>query len=121
MSDPVAAPAGPRSRFRDAGSPADFDLLRAAHAGLLDEVKQALDEGANVGAADPVTGLTALHIAVGTNNLALVRYLIEEWQAPFGPDRFGRWPTVVAAECYASEELCDYIVEQEARFTPPSK
>jgi len=97
------------------------DLLKAAHNGRMDHVKAALTEGANVGAADSLNGLTALHIAVGTNNLPLAKLLVEEWKAPFGPDGFGRWPSVVAAECCASEELCDYIVEQEAAALTAAK
>jgi hypothetical protein len=99
----------------------DASLLRSAHAGFIDLVKTALEQGASVAAADPRDGLTALHIAVGTNNLPMARLLIEEWKAPFGPDSFGRWPSVVAAECCVSEELCDYIVEQEAAALAASK
>lgn len=112
-----SAPAPPQERL----SEPDAMLLRAAHLGQQDLLATALSQGARIAVAEPGTGLTALHIAVGTNNLPLTRYLVEQCKAPFGPDRFGRWPTVVAAECYAGEELCDYIVEQEAKFTPPSK
>ena len=61
----------------------------------------ALEQGADVATVHEQTGLTALHIAAGTNNLPLAAILIEDWNAPFGPDRFGRWPTVIAAECKA--------------------
>jgi uncharacterized protein len=94
----------------------NMDLLGAAYAGDLGGVDTALAQGAAIDAAHPETGLMALHIAVGTNNLPLVRYLIEERGAPFGPDGFGRWPTLVAIECHADDELSDYIVEQEARY-----
>lgn len=92
------------------------DLLRAAYTGSLGGVDAALAEGAAVAAIDAETGLTALHIAVGTNNLALCRYLIDEWHAPFSPDKFGRWPTLIAAECQVDDELSDYLVEAEAKF-----
>lgn len=91
-------------------------LLRAAYALDVPAAVAALEGGADVAAVHEETGLTALHVAAGTNNLALAKILIETWHAPFGPDRFGRWPTAVAAECEAGEELCDYIVEQEALF-----
>lgn len=91
-------------------------LLQAAYNFDNEGVVAALEQGADVATAHEQTGLTALHIAAGTNNLALARLLIEDWNAPFGPDRFGRWPTVIAAECRAGEALCDYIVDQEARF-----
>jgi hypothetical protein len=83
--------------------------------GSLDGVRRAIADGANVNAWNEQTGLTALHLAVGTNNLALVKYLLETAGAELVPDRSGRWPTLIAAQCYASEELCDYIVEQEAK------
>jgi len=94
---------------------ADMALLRAAYDANTKGVIQALDDGADVNAVDPSTGLSALHIAVGTNNLPLTQILIEDWLANFGPDRSGRWPTVIAAECRVDENLADYIVEAEAK------
>ena len=91
-------------------------LLQAAYDFDNAAAVDALERGADVATAHGQTGLTALHIAAGTNNLALARTLVEDWSAPFGPDRFGRWPTVVAAEGEADGALCDYIVEQEALF-----
>jgi hypothetical protein len=91
-------------------------LLQAAFDLDVPGAVAALADGADVAAVHEETGLTALHIAAGTDNLMLARVLIEDWNAPFGPDRFGRWPTTVAAECEAGEELCDYIVAQEALF-----
>ena len=41
--------------------------------------------------------------------------ILEDAGARIGPDRSGRWPTVIAAECRTSDELCDYIVEAEAK------
>ncbi len=90
-------------------------LLRAAYIGHVGMALAALQEGADVGTEHEATGLTALHIAAGTNNLELVKLLIEKWQTPFRTDRFGRWPSVVAFECRASDALCDYIMEKEAQ------
>jgi uncharacterized protein len=59
-------------------------------------------------------GLTALHIAVGTDNLKMARYLVDAG-ARFEPDGQGRYPSTIAAECEVSEELCDYIVEAEEK------
>ncbi len=92
----------------------EFGLLSAAYNGDAAAAIAALEEGADVGARHAETGLTALHIAVGTNNLPLARLLIEDWESPFVPDGYGRMPSIVAAECCVSEELCDYIVEKEA-------
>jgi len=88
-------------------------LHSCSHAGNLEGVRKAVKEGADINSWHDQTGLTALHIAVGTNNLALVQYLLEAG-AKLIPDRAGRWPTVIAAECRADDELCDYIVEREA-------
>lgn len=90
--------------------------LRAAYDGDLDAVKAAITGGINVNAADPANGLTALHLAVGRDQLPLVRYLVEEAHAAFLPDRRGRFPTTVAAQCEVSDDMNDYIVEREAQY-----
>ena len=98
------------------GAKLDSDLHHAAYTGDLEGVLKSIRSGANVNSLHEQTGLTALHLAVGTNNLALVKYLLEDAGAKLVPDKSGRWPTVIAAQCCASEELCDYIVEQEAKL-----
>ena len=90
-------------------------LLRSAYAADSARVIEALEDGADVGFGDPITGLTALHIAVGTNNLPLTRILVEDWAAPFGPDGKGRWPSTIAAISQVDTSLADYIVEAEAQ------
>lgn len=105
------------------GSPADSagtaklnsDLLQAAYYGRLKEAVAALQAGAEVDTVHEQTGLSALHLAIGTNNLALARYLIEDAGAKIGPDRSGRWPTLIAALNKVSEEFSDYIVEAESK------
>jgi hypothetical protein len=93
----------------------DQALLRAAYDADTKGVIAALEDGANVNAVDSSTGLSALHIAVGTNNLPLTQILVEDWEAAFGPDARGRWPTVIAGTCRVDEALADYIVEAEAK------
>lgn len=93
----------------------DRALLRAAYDANTKAVIAALEDGANVDAMDPVTGLSALHIAVGTNNLPLTQILVEDWEAQFGPDARGRWPSVIAGTCRVDEALADYVVEAESR------
>lgn len=88
-------------------------LLYAAFHGDLQLVKDALAEGADIYATEPETGLSALHLAAGSNHLAVARYLIEQAGAQAGPDGFGRWPSVIAAQCRASGELCLYLAEFE--------
>jgi ankyrin repeat protein len=63
---------------------------------------------------DNQTGLTALHIAVGRDHLDIAKYLVEQG-ASFLPDKQGRTPTTVAAECEVSDEMCDFIAEAEAK------
>jgi hypothetical protein len=93
----------------------DRILLQRAYAADMKGVFSAIMAGADVNAADPTTGLTALHIAVGTNNLTLAKILIETWKAKFKPDAGGRWPTLIAAEARVDDALSDYIVEAEAK------
>ena len=64
--------------------------------------------------ADTRTGLTALHIAVGRDHLELAHSLVERGAA-FLPDKQGRMPTTIAAECEVSDEMCDFIAEAEAK------
>lgn len=104
-----------RGRERSGSHDPNGALLKAAYAADTTAVIAALEDGADINAGDPLTGLTALHIAVGTNNLPLSRVLIEDWNASFGPDGKGRWPSVIAAECRVESDLADYIVEAEAR------
>lgn len=62
----------------------------------------------------PGSGLTALHIAIGSHSLKMVKTLVEAGAA-FLPDNEGRMPSYIAAEMEVSEELADYIVEAERR------
>lgn len=94
----------------------DWQLIKAAYAGDLSGVRDAVKAGADVDGVQEQTGLSALHIAVGTNNLALTRYLIEEAKARIGPDESGRLPTIIAAECGVDEILSDYLLEVEAKL-----
>jgi hypothetical protein len=98
-------PAGP-------GAPA---LIAAAFDGDLDAVQRILSSGGDVNVTDPASGLSALHIAAGRDDLPMCK-LLTGHNARFFPDGFGRWPTVVAAECRVSEAVCDFIVEAEAAF-----
>lgn len=98
------------------GSASGSALLRSAFAGDLDGIRAALAKGADVDFLDPQTGLAALHIAIGTNDLEACRMLIEEHGAAIAPDRSGRWPSLIAAQCRVDDDLSDFIVEAEAAF-----
>jgi hypothetical protein len=94
-------------------APDQSAFLRAAERGEETTVKRLFESGAEIDTADLETGLTALHLAVGRNALDVVKFLVGQG-ASFVPDRLGRMPTTIAAECEVSEELCDFIVEAEA-------
>ncbi|HKN20670.1 MAG TPA: hypothetical protein VJX73_04605 [Terracidiphilus sp.] len=60
------------------------------------------------------TGMAALHAAVGFNRLDMVKLLVDAG-ASFFPDKEGRWPSLIAVDCEADEELIDYVVQEERR------
>jgi hypothetical protein len=92
----------------------DHALLQYAYDGNLELVTELLTRGVSPDSVDSSTGMSALHLAIGRNHLDIVRALIE-FGASFVPDRQGRMPTVIAAECEVSEHLNDFIAEAEAR------
>lgn len=94
----------------------DDDMLGCAYYGETEKVLTALKAGADVNQTDKATGLSALHLAVGTNNLALTKALVEDYGADFFSDRFNRWPSVIAIKLRVSEELTTYIWNAEAKF-----
>lgn len=93
----------------------NHELIRGAYIGSDVIVARALNNGADIDFIDPETGFCALHIAIGANNLPLTQMLVEN-ECTFFPDRFNRWPSLIAAECEVDEALTDYVAEQEARF-----
>jgi len=115
MSDFSPAPKRSRSSDGSDEGPPDRRLLVAAHRANVDDVVAALNAGANVEAVEAETGLSPIHIAIGTNNLPLTRLLLESWGASIKPDARGRWPSVIAARCRVGGDLCDYVVEAEAK------
>ncbi len=60
------------------------------------------------------TGMAALHTAIGFNRLDMVKLLVDAG-ARFFPDKEGRWPSLIAVDCEADEELVDYVVQEERR------
>ena len=68
----------------------------------------------NINWQHPVFGMTLLHCACAVNNLEAVKILIDNG-AKIIPDSRGRMPSIIAAECEASDELLDYIAEAEER------
>lgn len=101
--------------FPDPDDEAISHLVFAAYRHNMESIRDSLRTGVDINAIDPVTGLAALHVAVGNNDIVLCQFLVEECGARFFPDRFGRWPSVVAAECRVDDELSTYVVSNEAR------
>ena len=99
----------------------DFDrkLIAAAFNGDILNARKAFDAGANVNAIDKRTGLAALHIAVGANDLGFARFLVEEANAQFFADGFGRMPSIVAIDCRADDDVFNFIAEKEAAVVAP--
>lgn len=96
----------------------DYWVIKAAYMGDIRLMWAAKGMGANLGTAEADTGLTAVHIAAGIDDLAMLRYLIEEEKIGLSADRFGRWPSIVAAECRASVEVIEYLADAEAKDEP---
>lgn len=92
----------------------DDKFIFAVSEGDLSGARRAFNEGADVNRIDPHTGLAALHIAVGHNDLRLARALVEEFGSAFFADEFGRWPSVVAVECGVDDAVADYITSAES-------
>lgn len=88
--------------------------IRAVYRGDLEAIRGILDSGYPIDEIDLLTGMAALHVAVGRNDLAMVKFLVERG-ASFFADSHGRWPSTIASLCEVSEELCDYIADAEAR------
>ena len=90
-------------------------LLSCAHTGntlLAMKILTVLPQ--TVDTSDKATGLTPLHIAVGRDHIEMARCLVERG-AKFVPDKQGRLPSTIAAECEVSDKMCDFIVEAEAK------
>jgi hypothetical protein len=90
------------------------ELLDCAYNNELKLAEALIKQHAPIDFVDWQTGLTALHIAVGRDHLQMAKYLVDSG-ALFLPDKQGRTPSVVAAECEVSDEMCDFIAEAEAK------
>lgn len=90
------------------------DLLDNSYFGDVDSARKHLKLGADINGVEDTTGLSPLHIAIGRNHLDLVRFLLDQG-ATIAPDRQGRWPSTIAELCEVDEQICDLIVEAEAR------
>jgi hypothetical protein len=94
------------TRFED-------ELFASAYSGDNENIERLLSQQESfINAIENSTGLALLHIAIGRNNIELTRFLLGRGSQIF-PDRSGRWPTLIAAECNVSDELYDLIADAE--------
>ena len=91
-------------------------MFAACWSGNLDLLSESHALGVDINLVEDGTGLSPLHIAVGSNDYTMCRRLIEDFGARFFPDRFGRWPSLVAIECGAEDWLCAYVAEREENY-----
>lgn len=89
-------------------------FLESAYQGDKKRVEGCIRGGVPLDLADQMTGMTALHLAVGQDHLGIAKMLVEGG-ALFVADKLGRMPSTVAAECEVSEAMNDFIAEAEAR------
>lgn len=90
-------------------------LIEACKAGSLRVARALCRAGANVGVADRVTRFTALHWAVASGNLELVKDLVDSWGAPVNAaDHQGSppWETAVLLDM---ADIADYLRPKTAK------
>jgi hypothetical protein len=94
------------------------EFLEYAWTGDMARMRTVLDDPYSrslfLDTVDEMTGMNALHIAVGRNNLDMAKLLIESG-IKIIPDGEGRMPSLIAALLETSEEMQDYIAEQERK------
>jgi uncharacterized protein len=95
------------------------EFLELAWTGDISKMRPALDDPRGramfINTVDRTTGMNALHIAVGRNNLDMAKLLIEAG-IKIIPDGEGRMPSLIAALCETSEEMQDYIADEERKI-----
>ena len=75
----------------------DADLYRSAEVGNRSGVQYRLDAGADINAANPANGWTALHAAAYNGHKKLVAYLLTRGANANAPDKDGNTPLHLAA------------------------
>ena len=98
----------------------NFELIVAAESGNLPGVEKAVAEGAQVNHPSMFDKMTALHIAAGNGNDAMVDYLLSVGADVKLQDKYGRTPSVVAIEC-GWYELADRLTDLECQFILETK
>jgi hypothetical protein len=89
-------------------------FFKAAYKGDIEGVAAALAAGQDIEAVHEMTGLSAIHYAIGGNHFELTKFLVAQG-ATMKPDTDGRWPTTLAALCEVDMELCDFVCDEEEK------
>ena len=119
MLKPESSPAAAQAQGPDRNKYPILDsFLHIVWLGKIDEVRHVFQferqKQKFINVVDRATGLNALGIAVGRNNLEMARLLVEAG-IEIIPDNQGRMPSLIAALMRVSDELADYIYEVEER------
>jgi ankyrin repeat protein len=89
-------------------------FFAAADHGDIEGVKAALEAGQDIEAVHELTGLSAIHFAIGRNLYELTKFLVAQG-ATIKPDRDGRWPSTIAELCEVDIRLLDFVVDEESK------
>jgi hypothetical protein len=98
----------------NAGSDDMLPLTTAALTGQSDILELLLDKGANVNAANPETGRTALHQAAIVGNTDIVQRLLRRGADPARADKSGQTPRQIA-EAMKQTAVAELLSEAEAK------
>lgn len=115
----------PRFEFDAAASPADIALFNGAAYGLVEQVTEALAQGANVNVRD-TRNSTPLHVAAAYSAASTLRVLAKTDGVDFcAVDELGRTPSSLAYEVAENFAVGRYLLKKEvqqhrARGTWPS-
>jgi hypothetical protein len=93
-------------------------FFKAVYRSDLPAVIAAYEGGQDLNEVDEATGMAAIHIATGLDDIEIARFLIEH-RARFFPDARGRWPSIIGIECKVSDEMLDLVLEAEAPYDDP--
>lgn len=103
----------PRYQFDAAASPADIALFNGAAFGLVEQVTEALAQGANVNVKD-TRNSTPLHVAAAYSAASTLRLLANTDSVDFcAQDWLGRTPSSVANEVAENFVIGRYLLKKE--------
>jgi hypothetical protein len=100
-----------------------YEFLEAARTGDAETIKRMLADGyADIGYAEPGTGLTALHYAAARNAKAVLKLLVATGKCDFTrKDRQGRTAATLAIEVADNPALGRYLYDQQHKQQPQAE